>query len=62
MTLVPLLTFEEAQHVGSKLHDHWQAMGGSAPFERDDFAWADIVQRTLLETRNILDARKVSKS
>ncbi len=53
-----LLTFAEAEEVWKKLHDHWTAMSGSAPFERDDMAWSDIVQRVLFEARNALASRE----
>ena len=41
---MPLLTFSDAEAVGAALHDHWQKMTGSAPIERGDLAWADMVQ------------------
>ena len=44
MTALPLLTFDEAQRVGERVHDHWVRMTGDAPVPRDNFAWADLVQ------------------
>jgi len=44
MTTLPLLTFDEAQTVGARVHDHWLRMTGEAPAPRDSFAWADLVQ------------------
>jgi hypothetical protein len=44
MTALPLLTFDEAQRVGERVHDHWVRMTGEAPVPRDNFAWADLVQ------------------
>jgi hypothetical protein len=45
--LPPLVTFDEALAIGFDLHDHWQHMADTAPLERDDMAWGDIVQFVL---------------
>lgn len=44
MAGLPILSFDEAQAVGSKVHDHWVKMNGEAPIPRDNLGWADLVQ------------------
>jgi hypothetical protein len=44
MTLVPILSYDEAQDVGAAVHDHWLRMTGAAPIGRDHLGWADLVQ------------------
>jgi len=44
VTTLPLLTFDEAQTVGARAHDHWLRMTGEAPLPRGDNAWGDLVQ------------------
>lgn len=57
-TAAPLLHFHEATAVGQRLHDHWLAMAGDAPMTRDDFGWADLVQRVLIFARDEVDRRE----
>lgn len=59
MTRPPLLTFAEAQSIGGALCDRWQAMAGEAPLERDDYAWADIVQFIMRKASDAVRAREV---
>jgi hypothetical protein len=44
MVTLPILSFDEAQSVGEKVHDHWVRQNGDAPVPRHDLAWGDLVQ------------------
>lgn len=45
MSAPNLLTFAQAQAIGSELHARFEAMTGRpAPLDADDMAWGDIVQ------------------
>lgn len=50
----PLLTFAQAIEVGRRPHDHWQKMAGSAPMERDDMGWGDLVQQCVRFSRDVV--------
>ncbi len=41
---MPILSYDEAQQVGVRVHDHWMRMTGEAPIPRDNLGWADLVQ------------------
>lgn len=53
-----LLTFGQAQRVGELLHDRWGAMAGQVPLQRDDMAWADIVQFVLRMADDIVTGER----
>ena len=44
MMTLPILSFDEAQAVGSEMHDHWLRLTGAAPIPRDNLGWAALVQ------------------
>jgi hypothetical protein len=57
-TLPPLITFAEAEQLGGDLHDHWATMAGTLPpLDREDMAWADIVQFILRRASEVVRAR-----
>ena len=56
--LMPKLNYDDALAVGEALHDHWLKMAGSAPIERDNLAWADMVQFVSRTARARLAARE----
>lgn len=55
----PLITFAEAETIGQHLHDRWEKMAGTAPLQRDDLAWPDMVQFVLRTARDVVDQREV---
>ena len=51
----PLVTYAEAEAIGTELHARWQAMTGTdAPLHVDDYAWADMVQFALRRASEIV--------
>lgn len=54
----PLITFAEAETIGSELHDRWSTMAdGDVPLEREDMAWGDIVQFVVRRASETVRAR-----
>jgi predicted protein tyrosine phosphatase len=58
---MPVLSYDDAQAVGEAFHDHWAKMAGSAPIERGDLAWADMVQFVARTARERIAARAESE-
>src|SRR5688500_7026878 len=54
----PLITFAQAEAIGQQLHDHWLKMAGSAPMDRDDQGWGDVVQFVIRKARETEGAAK----
>lgn len=52
-----LLTYSRAEAIGRELHDHFEKMAGSAPLDREDMAWGDIVQFVIRKAREGQDGR-----
>lgn len=44
ITSLPQLQHAEAEQIGLALHDHWLRLIGDKVPDREDLAWADIVQ------------------
>ena len=44
VTALPHLPHAKAEEIGAQLCDYWDRIVGEKIPERDDFAWADIVQ------------------
>ncbi len=51
----PLVSFDQAETIGRRLHDHWLKMNdGTAPMSADNLGWADVVQFVVREARAII--------
>ena len=48
----PHLSLTALQEIGAALHDTWADIAGSAPLDRDDPAWTEIVHFVILQARS----------
>ena len=53
-----LITFAEAEAIGTAIHDRFIAMSVTPPMKRDDMGWADIAQFVARQIGDAISARE----
>jgi hypothetical protein len=52
LSSLPRVQHDKAEQIGLALHDYWTRMFGDKVPNRDDLAWADIVQFIVRQSSN----------
>ena len=52
LTSLPHFQHDKAEQIGLALHDYWTRIIGDKVPDRDDLAWADIIQFIARQSRN----------